>query len=406
MNNSFEILKNRGFIAQLSHEDEIINKLSNDKLSFYAGFDPTADSLHVGHLLPIMAMAHMQRSGHRPIALVGGGTALIGDPTGKQEMRKMLTKEDIAHNIVSIKSQLSHFIDFSFDNALVVNNGDWLNGLNYIDFLRDIGVHFSVNRMLTAECFKIRLEKGLTFLEFNYMLFQAYDFLHLRREYNCTLQVGGDDQWSNILAGVDLIRRKEHKEAFGMTFQLITTSDGKKMGKTEKGAVWLDPKRTTPYDYYQYWRNVQDADTIKFVNLFTFLPMDEIKRLEQLQGEEINEAKKILAFEATSIVHGRAEAEAARNAANSLFGSGGESAAIPTIAFNVKNDSSILDLFISADLIKSKSEGRKLISQSGLSVNNKPLSTHEMAVSVDLVGEDGYINLRKGKKAFCRVKLS
>ncbi|MBL8026754.1 MAG: tyrosine--tRNA ligase, partial [Fibrobacteres bacterium] len=294
MSTAYDILKKRGFLAQLTHEKEIIELFASKKLTFYAGFDPTADSLHVGHLLPIMAMAHMQRQGHRPIALLGGATAMIGDPTGKDEMRNMLSTETIDGNIKAIGKQMAHFLDFSEGKAVLVNNGDWIRPINYVSFLREIGVHFSVNRMLTAECFKQRLEKGLTFLEFNYMLLQAYDFLHLNREYGCILEVGGDDQWSNILAGADLIRRKEHKDAFGLTFNLIMTSDGRKMGKTEKGAVWLDPARTSPYDYYQYWRNVQDADTVRFLNLFTFLPDEEIAKLATLKDQEINEAKKIL----------------------------------------------------------------------------------------------------------------
>jgi tyrosyl-tRNA synthetase len=405
MSSAFDTLKERGFLAQLTHENEIKELLSNSKLTFYAGFDPTADSLHVGHLLPIMAMSHMQRHGHKPVALVGGGTAMIGDPSGKQDMRKMLTTEDIDNNIAAIKKQLAHFIDFSDNKALLVNNGDWLREVNYVEFLRDIGVHFSVNRMLSAECFKIRLEKGLTFLEFNYMLFQAYDFLLLNQKYGCTLQIGGDDQWSNILAGADLIRKKERKDAFGMTFQLITTADGKKMGKTEKGALWLDPNRTSPYEYYQYWRNVQDADTAKFLNLFTFLPIDEIKRLASLKSAEINEAKKVLAFEATSIVHGKEAAEAAQKAALSLFSGESDGGSIPTVEFKISSNTTVLDIFLAGELIQSKSEGRKLIAQSGLTVNGNIVTTHEMAITEDLADTNGIIALKKGKKSHCHIKL-
>jgi len=312
---------------------------------------------------------------------------------------------DIDNNIAAIKKQLAHFIDFSDNKALLVNNGDWLREVNYVEFLRDIGVHFSVNRMLSAECFKIRLEKGLTFLEFNYMLFQAYDFLLLNQKYGCTLQIGGDDQWSNILAGADLIRKKERKDAFGMTFQLITTADGKKMGKTEKGALWLDPNRTSPYEYYQYWRNVQDADTAKFLNLFTFLPIDEIKRLASLKSAEINEAKKVLAFEATSIVHGKEAAEAAQKAALSLFSGESDGGSIPTVEFKILSNTTVLDIFLAGELIQSKSEGRKLIAQSGLTVNGNIVTTHEMAITKDLADTNGIIALKKGKKSHCHIKL-
>ena len=312
--NVMDVLRERGFIAQTVYEDDLYKMLGSEKVTFYVGFDPTADSLHIGHYIPIMAMAHMQRAGHRPIALMGGGTGLVGDPSGKSELRKMLTREDVNHNVECIKKQMSRFLDFSDDKALIVNNADWLTNLNYIDFLREVGVHFSVNRMLTAECYKQRMEKGLTFLEFNYMLMQSYDFLELFRRYGCRVEMGGDDQWSNILSGADLIRRKEREPAFAMTFKLLLTHDGRKMGKTEAGALWLDPAKTTPYAFYQYWRNVDDQDVEKCLALLTFLPMDEVRRLGALQGSEINEAKKVLAYEVTKLVHGEEEARAAAKA--------------------------------------------------------------------------------------------
>ena len=312
--NVMDVLRERGFIAQTVYEDDLYKMLGSEKVTFYVGFDPTADSLHIGHYIPIMAMAHMQRAGHRPIALMGGGTGLVGDPSGKSELRKMLTREDVNHNVECIKKQMSRFLDFSDDKALIANNADWLTNLNYIDFLREVGVHFSVNRMLTAECYKQRMEKGLTFLEFNYMLMQSYDFLELVRRYGCRVEMGGDDQWSNILSGADLIRRKEREPAFAMTFKLLLTHDGRKMGKTEAGALWLDPAKTTPYAFYQYWRNVDDQDVEKCLALLTFLPMDEVRRLGALQGSEINEAKKVLAYEVTKLVHGEEEAQAAAKA--------------------------------------------------------------------------------------------
>ena len=317
--NIFDVLKERDIIAQVTHENEIRELLGKEKVTFYIGFDPTADSLHLGHFVQIMVMAHMQRAGHRPIAIVGGGTAMVGDPTGKTSMRKMLTQEDIRKNMEGIKAQLSKFIDFSDDKALMLNNGDWLLELRYIDFLRGIGVHFSVNRMLAAECFKQRLERGLNFIEFNYMLMQSYDFLKLYQEYGCRLELGGDDQWSNIIGGVELIRRVEGAEAYGMTFQLLTTSTGQKMGKTEKGALFLDPEKTSPYEFYQYLRNVDDADVVKCLKLLTFVPMDEIRRIEKLDGAEINEGKKLLAFEVTKMVHGEEEAIKAKEAGKLYF---------------------------------------------------------------------------------------
>ena len=326
-----DTLLERGYIKQFTHEQETRELLDKEKITFYIGFDPTADSLHVGHFIAMMFMAHMQKAGHRPIALIGGGTAMIGDPSGKTDMRKMLTAEQIQHNVDSIKKQMGRFIDFEDDKALIVNNADWLLNLNYVEFIRDIGVHFSVNRMLTAECFKQRMETGLTFLEFNYMLMQGYDFLVLNQKYNCMMELGGDDQWSNMIAGVDLIRKKERKPAFAMTCTLLTNSEGKKMGKTENGALWLDPEKTSPYEFYQYWRNVGDADVEKCLALLTFLPMDEVRRLGALKDKEINEAKKILAFEVTKLVHGEEEAKKAQEASEALFGGGINLDNVPTV---------------------------------------------------------------------------
>ncbi|OGS37709.1 MAG: tyrosine--tRNA ligase [Elusimicrobia bacterium RIFOXYB2_FULL_49_7] len=401
----FDILKERGFLAQLTHEEEIQHLLASNKVTLYAGFDPTSDSLHVGHLLPIMAMAHFQHHGHLPIALVGGGTAMIGDPTGKEEMRQMLTPESIDININALQQQLSHFIDFSENHAKMVNNGDWIRSLNFVEFLREIGPHFSVNRMLTAECFKLRLERGLSFIEFNYMLLQAYDFLLLNKKYGCQLQIGGDDQWSNILAGIDLIRRKERKEAYGLTLTLITTASGKKMGKTEKGAVWLSSTKTSPYDYYQFWRNTDDKDVKRFLSLFTFLPMEEIEALAALSGQDINTAKKALAFEATAIVHGKEAAAKAAETTTALFETGGNTANAPTTEIRLSESLAVLDLFLAAGLITSKSEGRKLIGQKGLSLNDETLSGWDMKITRELADKEGFLLLRKGKKLFHRIKL-
>jgi tyrosyl-tRNA synthetase len=353
----------------------------------------------------MMLMAHMQRAGHRPIALVGGGTAMVGDPTGKTDMRKMLTKEDIAHNSECIKAQLSRLIDFSDDKAVMINNAEWLLNLNYVDFLRDIGVHFSVNRMLTAECFKQRLEKGLSFLEFNYMLMQGYDFLELNRRYGCVMELGGDDQWSNMLAGVDLIRRKENKPAFAMTSTLLTNSEGKKMGKTESGALWLDAEKTSPYDFYQYWRNVNDADVEKCLSLLTFLPMDEVRRLGALQDSEINEAKKILAFEVTKLIHGEEEAQKAKAAAEALFAGGADMSSVPTATVSREMiGSQLLDLLVAAKVIPSKGEGKRLIQQGGLSVNNIKI-TDMVTVVTEKDFEDGSMLIKRGKKNYNRIIL-
>lgn len=408
MENAFEVLKERGFIEQLTHPEEIEDLFKKEQITFYIGFDPTADSLHVGHFLTVMAMSHMQRCGHRPICLMGGGTGMVGDPTGKTDMRKMMTVETIDHNVECFKKQLSRFIDFSDGKALIVNNADWLRNLNYIEFLREIGASFSVNKMLTAECFKTRMEKGLSFLEFNYMIMQSYDFLELNRRYGCVMQLGGNDQWSNILGGVDLIRRKESKPAYGMTFQLLTNSEGKKMGKTEKGAVWLDPTKTTPYEFYQYWRNVGDKDVEKCLRLLTFLPMDEVRRLGALEGSEINKAKEVLAYELTKIVHGEEEAKKADAAAKALFSGGSTVGSIPTtdITKEVLGDGmDILTALVTTKLTPSKSEARRTVQQGGVKINDEKVADIEFKITVDSFN-DGIVTIQKGKKSFHRIKLS
>ncbi|MDP4177917.1 MAG: tyrosine--tRNA ligase [Bacillota bacterium] len=406
MSSVIDVLVERGFIKQFTHEEEIKELLEKEKITFYIGFDPTADSLHVGHFLPMMMMAHMQRAGHRPIALVGGGTALIGDPTGKTDMRKMLSKEDIEHNVACIKNQLSRLIDFSDGKAVMENNANWLLNLNYVDFLREVGVHFSVNRMLTAECFKQRLEKGLSFLEFNYMLMQGYDFLELNRRYGCTMELGGDDQWANMLAGVELIRKKESKPAFAMTCTLLTNSEGKKMGKTVSGAVWLDKEKMSPYDFYQYWRNVNDADVEKCLALLTFLPMDEVRRLGALKDKEINEAKKVLAFEVTKLIHGEEEAVKSQKAAEALFSTGGSIEGVPTstITKDLLN-SSVIDILVETKIIPSKSEGRRLIQQGGLSINDAKVTDIGAVIKKEDF-KDGSLLVKRGKKNYNRIELN
>lgn len=402
MTNVFDTLKERDLIAQITHEDEIRELLGKEKVTFYIGFDPTADSLHVGHFLQMMVMAHMQRAGHRPIAILGGGTAMIGDPTGKSDMRKMLTREQLDHNAACFKKQLSKFVDFTDDKALMLNNADWFLNLNYMEFLRDIAVHFSVNRMLTAECFKSRMEKGLTFLEFNYMLLQGYDFYKLNREYGCVLELGGDDQWSNILGGIELIRKKTGKQAYGMTFTLLTTSQGKKMGKTESGALWLDPEKTSPYEFYQYFRNVDDEDVIRCLKLITFVPMDEIRRLEKLQGQELNEAKRILAFEVTKLVHGEEEAKKAMETAESLFGNRGNTENMPTTAMALDaDDFGLLDVMQKARLIGSKGEGRRLIEQGGVSVDDQKVTDVAYRLTKEQIAAG--VVIKKGKKVYHRI---
>ncbi len=406
--NAYDVLKERGFIEQMTHEDEIRQLFSkNEPVTFYIGFDPTADSLHVGHFLTVMAMAHMQRCGHKPICLMGGGTGMIGDPTGKTDMRRMMTTDEIDHNVDCFKKQLSHFIDFNDDKAIIVNNADWLRNLNYIEFLREIGVNFSVNRMLTAECFKTRMEKGLSFLEFNYMIMQAYDFLELNKRYNCVMQLGGNDQWSNIIAGVDLIRRKESKPAYGMTFSLLTNSEGKKMGKTENGAVWLDASKTSPYEFYQYWRNIDDKDVKKCLSLLTFLPMEEVNRLSALEGSEINKAKEVLAFELTKIVHNEQEATKAQQAAKSLFEKGAAGGSVPTTEMSTAefvDGIDIITLLTTAGIVPSRSEARRLVQQGGIKVADKKITSIEHKVTIaDFTNNE--VLVQKGKKGFHNIVI-
>lgn len=406
-----EELKERGFYQQSTHPEEMAERLEKDRACCYIGFDPTADSMHVGHLIPLMGLAHMQRGGHRIIALMGGGTAMIGDPSGKTEIRKMLTEEQLQSNIEGMLPQFERFLDFSED-AVLVNNAEWLRDLNYIDFLRDIGRHFSVNRMLSFETYKVRLDSGLSFLEFNYQLLQAYDFLELNRRYDCVLQMGGDDQWANIISGTDLIRRVERKDAFGWTYPLLTTSSGKKMGKTEKGAVWLDPKRTSPYEYYQYWINTEDDDVERFLSLFTFLPMKEIRELGKLSGADIREAKQRLAFETTAIVHGSENAHQAQQAAESLF-SGSKPAAgldnsnVPSTVIDPERISvglGIFDIFLETGLCKSKGEARRLQAQGGVYVNDQRIDDPDFCLGEsDLQNRE--ILLRAGKKRYHRLIL-
>ncbi len=408
MANGLEVLKERGFVKQCTDYDKLNELMDREKISFYVGVDPTGKSLHVGHMVPLFAMAHLQRAGHRPLAVVGGGTALIGDPSGKTEMRKIQSVEQIQENADSIKEQLGKIIDFSDGKALLLNNYEWLGNLNYIEFLRDIGRHFSVNRMLSFETYKMRLETGLSFIEFNYQLLQSYDFLVLNQRYNCKLQIGGDDQWGNIVAGVDLTRRVEGNEVYGLTFPLVTRADGKKMGKTEKGAVFLDPELFSPYEYFQYWRNVADADVEKFLMLFTFLPAEEVRELGKLKDKEINRAKEILAYEQTKIIHGEEEAEKARAAAKSAFSAAGASvdkSAIPSIEISsgdLEKGINVMDLFAMTDLCSSKSEARRLVSQGGASVNGKKITDINASVDTSFV-EDGELLLKAGKKRYFRV---
>lgn len=394
MANVMDTLRARGFIKQTVYEEELYEKLGKESVPFYIGFDPTADSLHVGHFMQLIAMKHMQDAGHKPIILIGGGTAMIGDPSGRTDMRSMMTRETIEYHVECFKKQMARFVDFEGENgAIVVNNADWLMNLNYIDFLREIGVHFSVNKMLTAECFRSRMERGLSFLEFNYMLMQAYDFLHLHRAYNCSLELGGDDQWSNILAGADLIRRKEQKPAFAMTFTLLTTSDGKKMGKTQKGAVWLDANKTTPYEFYQYWRNTADDDVEKCFRLLTFLPLEEIGELCSHRDERINAAKEQLAYELTKLVHGEEEAEKARSQARAAFGGEGE-----MLTKEIPSDvSNLVGALVAAGLCKSNGEARRLVEQGGVSVNGEKATDPNMSLP------SSEFTLFKGKKV--RLKI-
>ena len=402
----FEELKRRGLIAQMTNEDKIKEMLENEKVTFYIGFDATADSLHVGHFLQLIVIRHMQKAGHTPILLLGTGTTMVGDPTGKTDMRPMLTREAINHNADCFVQQMSKFVDM--DHAIVEHNGDWLCELNYLQLLRDVGACFSVNKMLTAECFKTRLERGLSFLEFNYMIMQSYDFLHLFRAHNCRMELGGDDQWSNILGGVDLVRRKEQEEVCGMTFTLLTTKEGKKMGKTENGAIWLNPEKTSPYDFFQYWRNVDDADVIHCLKLLTFLPIEEIEAMESWQGSELNKAKEILAYELTKMVHSKEEADKALEAARSVFGAGAASANMPTTQLAAADFTdgqiAVLDLLVKTGLAPSKGEARRLIQQGGVSIDDQKV-TDVMAVLPLSELEAGHKVIRKGKKVFHKVTL-
>ncbi len=409
MSSGLEVLAERGFIKQCTDFEKLDEIMSEKKISFYAGFDPTGKSLHVGHMVPLMAMAHLQRAGHKPIALVGGGTALIGDPSGKTEMRKIQTVEKIEENSESIKKQIDKFIDFSNDKALMPNNYEWLGGLNYIEFLRDIGRHFSVNRMLGFETYRMRLETGLSFIEFNYQILQSYDFLVLNQKYDCKLQIGGDDQWGNIVAGVDLTRRIESNEVFGLTFPLVTRADGKKMGKTEKGAVFLDPDLFAPYEYFQYWRNVADADVEKFLLLFTFMSVEDIKELGKLEGQDINRAKEVLAYEQTKIIHGQAEADKAREAAKAAFAARGSASVdrtgIPSITVDkseLESGINVMDLFARTALCSSKGEARRLVTQGGASINGNKVTDIEKSIDLSFV-EDDELLLKAGKKRYFRI---
>ena len=401
MKNVLDTLKERGYVKQTVYEDELYELLGKESVSFYIGFDPTADSLHVGHFVQLMAMSIMQKAGHRPVILIGGGTGKIGDPSGKSDMRKMMTDETIRHNCECFKKQMSKFLSFEGENAAVmVNNADWLDDLNYIKFLREVGVYFSVNKMLTAECYKSRMEKGLTFLEFNYMLMQAYDFLHLFRSMGCRLECGGDDQWSNILAGADLIRRKERQSAFAMTFKLLTTSEGKKMGKTEKGALWLDPEKTSPYEFYQYWRNIDDADVENCMKLLTFMPLEEIKSMCEHKDERINAAKARLAFELTAIVHGDEEAKKAQDQSLAAFASSGGELPTAYVPAGVNN---IIDIMCAVKAAKSKSEARQLITGGGVKVGEEKITSFDVSFDDDVLRAG--IVLHKGKKVHIRVLL-
>ena len=402
MSNVFEVLTERGYIEQLTHPEEIKKMLDNKSISFYIGFDPTADSLHVGHFISLMVASHMQKAGHRPIILIGGGTASIGDPSGKTDMRRMMSREEIDHNVECFKKQISRFLSFEGENAaIIVNNADWLLDLNFIKFTREIGSLFSVNKMLAAECYKQRMERGLTFFELSYMLMQSYDFLHLYDKYGCKLEMGGNDQWSNILGGVDLIRRIGHSDSYGLTFKLLTTKEGKKMGKTEKGALWLDPAKTSPYDFYQYWRNIDDADVKNVLCLLTFLPMEKIEELSNLKDEKINEAKKVAAYEITKLVHGEEGAKKAEEASNALFEGQGSLDNMPTAT--ISNNTSILDAIIKVGFAPSKGQARQLINQGGISLNdNKITDTNYVIIDSDF--KDGFAILKKGKKSYYKLE--
>lgn len=403
MSNIFEELTQRGYTEQLTHPEEIKNLLDNESISFYIGFDPTADSLHVGHFISLMVASHMQKAGHRPIILIGGGTATIGDPSGKTDMRRMMSREEIDHNVECFKKQIAKFLSFEGENAaIIVNNADWLLDLKFINFAREIGSLFSVNKMLAAECYKQRMERGLTFFELSYMLMQSYDFLYLHDKYGCKLQMGGNDQWSNILGGVDLIRRIGHSDSYGLTFKLLTTKEGKKMGKTEKGALWLDATKTSPYDFYQYWRNIDDADVKTVLSLLTFLPMEKVEELSNLKDEKINEAKKIAAFEITKLIHGEEEAKKAEEASNALFNGQGSLDNMPTVKIESTNIS-IVDAIILTNIAPSKGQARTLINQGGISLNDEKITDISYQLS-DKDFSDGYAILKKGKKVFYKLE--
>ena len=403
----YEELQARGLIAQVTDEELIRKLINNGEATFYIGFDPTADSLHVGHFMALCLMKRLQEAGNRPIALIGGGTAMIGDPSGRTDMRQMMTKETIDHNCECFKKQMSRFIDFSEGKALMVNNADWLLDLNYIEVLREVGAHFSVNRMLTAECYKQRMEKGLSFLEFNYMIMQSYDFYALYQRYGCNLQFGGDDQWSNMLGGTELIRRKLGKDASAMTITLLLNSEGKKMGKTQKGAVWLDPNKTSPFEFYQYWRNVADADVLKCLRMLTFLPLEQIDEMDKWEGSQLNTAKEILAYELTKLVHGEEEANQAQKAAKALFVGGGMAGSVPTKEYpkeTLDNGIDIITLLVDAKLAASRSEGRRLVQQGGVTVNDVKVPAFDTVYSAKDFNEEGALMIRKGKKGFCQIK--
>ena len=402
----YDELVARGLIAQVTDEEEIKDLINNGKATFYIGFDPTADSLHVGHFMALCLMKRLQMAGNKPIALIGGGTAMIGDPSGRTDMRQMMTPETIQHNCDCFKKQMSRFIDFSDGKALMVNNADWLMDLNYIDVLREVGAHFSVNRMLTAECYKQRMEKGLSFLEFNYMIMQSYDFYTLYQKYGCNMEFGGDDQWSNMLGGTELIRRKLGKDAYAMTINLLLNSEGKKMGKTQSGAVWLDPEKTSPFDFFQYWRNVADSDVLKCIRMLTFLPLEEIDAMESWEGAQLNQAKEILAFELTKLVHGEEEATKAREASHALFAGGGDSAHMPTVELSAADfadgDMDILALLVKTELAPSRSDARRAVEQGGVSVVDEKVTDIKTAYNADFFGADGLV-VKRGKKKFVKV---
>ena len=402
----YDELVARGLIAQVTDEEEIKDLINNGKATFYIGFDPTADSLHVGHFMALCLMKRLQMAGNKPIALIGGGTAMIGDPSGRTDMRQMMTPETIQHNCDCFKKQMSRFIDFSEGKALMVNNADWLMDLNYIDVLREVGAHFSVNRMLTAECYKQRMEKGLSFLEFNYMIMQSYDFYTLYQKYGCNMEFGGDDQWSNMLGGTELIRRKLGKDAYAMTINLLLNSEGKKMGKTQSGAVWLDPEKTSPFDFFQYWRNVADSDVLKCIRMLTFLPLEEIDAMESWEGAQLNQAKEILAFELTKLVHGEEEAAKAREASHALFAGGGDSAHMPTVELSsadfADGDMDILSLLVKTELAPSRSDARRVVEQGGVSVADEKVTDIKTAYNADFFGADGLV-VKRGKKKFVKV---